>query len=62
MSELKGGIERGASTEDVDQSIDPELVDDREVKEPVPEAIDIPEYDESQFELPVDFEYQEDDE
>lgn len=46
-----------------EQTIDPELRDDRdEVVEEVPVLADLPEYDPTQFELPDDYEYVEDDE
>jgi hypothetical protein len=38
---------------------DPELVDDRDVKEDDIAEIELPEYDPSEFELPDDFEYEE---
>jgi hypothetical protein len=46
-----------------EQTIDPELRDDREeVVEEVPTLADLPEYDPTQFELPDDYEYVEDEE
>lgn len=50
--ELKGGIEAGESTEAVEQDIDPELRDDRDVHETETEVIELPEYDPTQFEEP----------
>jgi hypothetical protein len=45
-----------------EQTIDPELRDDRdEVVEEVPNLLDLPEYDHTQFELSDDYEYIEDD-
>lgn len=53
--ELRGGIEAGPATEPVEQDIDPELVDDREVSdEDLPVQIDLPDYDPTQFEFPDD--------
>lgn len=61
--ELKGGIEAGASTEEVEQDIDPELIDDRDVSETDIAPVELPEYDPTQFELPDDeYEYEEGDE
>jgi hypothetical protein len=42
--------------------IDPELVDDRDVQEEDHTLVQLPEYDPGQFELPDDFEYEEDEE
>jgi hypothetical protein len=43
-----------------EQKIDPELRDDRdETVEEVPTLADLPEYDATQFELPDDYEYDE---
>jgi hypothetical protein len=42
--------------------IDPELVDDRDVQEEDHTLVQLPEYDPEQFELPDDFEYEEDEE
>lgn len=44
------------------ERIDPELVDDRDVQEEDVAPVDLPEYDEDDFELPDDFEYVEEDE
>lgn len=44
------------------EKIDPELVDDRDVQETDAEAVELPEYDPTEFELPDDFEYVEEDE
>lgn len=62
MSEqtVKGGIEAGPSEETVKQEIDPELVDDRDVDEADQSVVILPDYDDTQFELPDDFEYVED--
>lgn len=52
MSEtVKGGIEQGASTEEVHQDIDPELHDDREADEVEGDVVDLPDYDPTQFEF-----------
>ena len=60
MSNLSSGIEKGSAIEEVEQVSDPELRDDRDLSEVEDiEEVDLPEYDESQFELPDDFEYQE---
>lgn len=56
--EVKGGIESGKTDETVEQDIDPELVDDREVDESETEQVELPEYDPTQFELPDDYEYE----
>jgi len=48
-------------TEEIDYNIDPELVDDRETHDEDVEPIELPDYDHSQFELPDDFEYTEED-
>lgn len=48
-------------SKEIDYDIDPELADDRDNSdEEVAVAFDLPEYDPSQFELPDDFEYEED--
>lgn len=52
--ELKGGIEAGESTESVEQDIDPELHDDRELAETEDDVIELPDYDPTQFEFPDD--------
>lgn len=52
--EVKGGIEAGYTDETVEQDIDPELVDDRDTDDGVDEEIELPEYDETQFEFPDD--------
>lgn len=39
------------------EKIDPELVDDRDVEETDIDAVELPEYDPSEFELPDDYEY-----
>lgn len=52
--ELKGGIEAGESSEAVEQDIDPELVDDRDVEEEENDVIELPDYDPTQFEEPDD--------
>lgn len=39
------------------EKIDPELADDRDVHESDVAAVDLPEYDPEDFELPVDYEY-----
>lgn len=45
-----------------DKNIDPELVDDRDTQdEDVVGEIELPEYDPSQFELPDDYEYSDED-
>lgn len=43
------------------EKIDPELVDDRDVQETDIAPVELPEYDPSDFELPDDFEYVEED-
>lgn len=60
--ELRGGIEAGESTETIEQDIDPELVDDREVQEEEDIAIELSDYDPTQFEFPDDEYVEEDDE
>lgn len=64
MSErtVRGGIESGASEEAIEQTIDPELVDDTHEQEEDVEAISLPDYDPDQFELPDDYEYDGEDE
>lgn len=53
--ELRGGIEKGPSPEPVEQDIDPELVDDRDLhEEGEDEVIELPDYDPTQFEFPDD--------
>lgn len=54
MSELKGGIEAGESSETVEQDIDPELVDDRDEQAENDEPVDLPDYDPTQFDDPDD--------
>jgi hypothetical protein len=50
----------GAGGTMTEQKIDPELRDDRdETVEEVPTLADLPEYDATQFELPDDYEYDE---
>lgn len=39
------------------EKIDPELVDDRDLDEVEDGFIDLPDYDPSEFELPDDYEY-----
>lgn len=41
----------------MNEKIDPELVDDRDVQETDIAPVDLPEYDHSEFELPDDYEY-----
>lgn len=43
------------------QTIDPELVDDREVQEVPLVEVEIPDYDPNQFELSDDYEYTDED-
>jgi len=45
----------------MNKNIDPELVDDRDNDETDIEPVDLPDYDGSQFELPEDYEFAEDD-
>lgn len=52
--EVKGGIQAGESSDAVEQDIDPELVDDRDVEADEDEVVELPEYDPAQFELPDD--------
>jgi hypothetical protein len=52
--ENKGGIEAGASSEDIVQDIDPELVDDRETQDDVAVVFDLPDYEPALFEFPDD--------
>ena len=52
--ELRGGIEAGPATEPVEQDIDPELADDREVADDEIGEVDLPDYDPTQFEFPDD--------
>lgn len=40
------------------EKIDPELADDRDVVETDTDPVELPEYDPSDFELPDDFEYE----
>lgn len=42
-------------------NIDPELVDDREVDESDTAPVELPDYDPTQFELPDDYEDEDDD-
>lgn len=57
--EVKGGIEAGFTDEEVDQTIDPELVDDRDIQEDDVAPIGLPEYDPAEFEFPDDeYEYE----
>lgn len=42
--------------------IDPELVDDRDVRETDTPPVQLPEYDPSDFELPDDYEYEDEEE
>lgn len=44
------------------EKIDPELVDDRDLREVDVENLPLPDYDPSEFELPDDYEYVEVDE
>lgn len=41
------------------QQQDPELVDDRDAFDGPDSLVDIPDYDDAQFELPLDYEYPE---
>lgn len=46
----------------IENKIDPELADDRDVEESDIDEIELPEYDPAQFELDDDFEYSEEEE
>lgn len=55
--EKKGSIENYVAPVTVEQDIDPELRDDRDLPTVEDAVVELPDYDPAQFELPDDYEY-----